>query len=464
MIQISNELLSKHLLEKSRRSHRIMIWCGIFIYPAFGFLDFLLVEAWRDFIIVRLSGVALLSCLLIYDNYFKISPTTLAQLACQIVINSLMWMLSQIDNPHIFAIYTINSCTGYIASALFLFWKPLNSIVLLVLNMLFFIFFISVFSPLTWGEAVVNGSFLLFSIAIMSQFYIFYRCKAVKSDFKVQQQLTVLNNELWTKNQQIEMQSTEIMKKNKDLEQLNILKDKLFIIISHDLRAPLQSLKGVLDLINKSVTISADEFKFLTRGVKAKVDLTYNLMENLLFWTRSQMTGFKVKPSSVNLSNAVNECISLLHSIAEKKRIQILNQTCNEHFVKTDPDMLRLVIRNILMNAIKFSYEEGIIDIKSTKIFNEIEISITDNGIGMSQEETSKLFSSQQQNISKVGTSNETGTGLGLMLCKEFIEMNNGRLWVLSDPGKGSDFHFVLSASQVEDGSVYINSDTKVTD
>lgn len=463
MIQISSELLSKHLLEKARRSHRIMIWCGIFIFPAFGFLDFLVIEDWKDFLAVRFSGAILLLGLLVYDSYFKISSTMLAQLACQIVINSLMWMLGQIDNPQIFAIYAINSCTGYIASALFLFWRPVNSILLLTLNMLFFIFFVSYFSSLTWGEVLVNGSFLLFTVAIMSQFYIFYRCKAVMGDFKVQQQLTTLNNELWTKNRQIEMQSAEIMKKNSDLEQLNSLKDKLFIIISHDLRAPLQSLKGVLELINKSVTISVDEFKFLTRGVKTKVDLTYNLMENLLFWTRSQMTGFKIKPASVNVSSLVNECISLLHSFAEKKRIKISSQINNEHYVKADPDMLRLVIRNILMNAIKYSHEEGTIRINSRKNFNEIEISIIDSGVGMSQDEMSKLFSNQQ-NVSKVGTSNETGTGLGLLLCKEFVEMNNGRLWVISKPGVGSSFHFALSAGQFEDGSVLINSSMKVSD
>jgi signal transduction histidine kinase len=446
MIQFSNELLDKHLLDKARKSHRIMIWCAIFIYPAFGLLDYLVIANWIDFIFLRLVGVSLLGVLLIYDSYFKVKPGVLAHFSTQVVINSLMWMLSQIDNPQTFSIYAINSCTGYVASALFLFWKPIHSVVLLVLNLSFFSFFIISYSPLSWSEILVNGSLLLFTIALMSQFYIYYHCKVVLSDFKVQQQLNGLNTELWTKNHQIEKQSTEISKKNRDLMQLNSLKDRLFVIISHDLRAPLLSLKGVLDLISKSASISPDEFRFLTRGIKVKVDITYNLMENLLYWTRSQMAGFNVKPVEICIRDVAQDCINTLESIADKKRIIFFNESDPDHFVKADLDMIRLVIRNLIMNAIKFSFENGSIYIKSKSVNNEIIVSIIDAGIGMSKEESIDLFN-KTQNTSKVGTSNEEGTGLGLMICKEFIEMNAGRIWVVTEKGLGSEFCFALKSS-----------------
>jgi signal transduction histidine kinase len=460
MIQISDELLKKHLLDKARRSHRVMIWCAIFIYPAFGFLDYLLISNWIDFVLVRFIGVIALIALLIYDSFFKVKPKVLAHISTQIVINSLMWMLSQIDNPQVFSIYAINSCTGYVASALFLFWKPLNSIILLAINLAVFSLFITSYSTLSWTEVLVNGSFLLFTIGLMSQFYIYYRGKIILSDFKVQQRLNGLNSELWIKNNQIEKQSVEITNKNNDLLRLNAIKDRLFVIISHDLRAPLLSLKGVLDLINRSASISPDEFRFLTRGIKVKIDVTYNLMENLLYWTRSQMTGFSVKPVVLGIREVIEDCIKLLESVAEKKRILIFNETSPDHFVKADSDMIRLVVRNLVMNAIKFSFEKGDVFIRSKISHHEIIISIIDTGIGMSIEESKELFS-KSQNISKIGTSKEEGTGLGLMLCKEFIEMNDGRIWVVSEQGKGSEFNFALKASHVFSDALALNTSMK---
>lgn len=461
MIQISDELLDKHLLDKARRSHRIMIWCGVFIYPAFGLLDYLLIEDWRLFLVIRFGGAFLLILLLLYDSYFKLKPIVLAQWSTQIVINSLMWMLSQIDSVQTFSIYAINSCTGYIASALFLFWTPINSVVLLIVNLSFFTILITINSPLSWGEILANGSFLLFTMGLMSQFYIYYRSKAVLSDFRVQQQLNKLNSELWTKNHQIEKQSNEISKNNSDLVALNALKDRLFIIISHDLRAPLQSLKGVLELINKSASISPDEFKFLTRGIKVKVDVTYNLMENLLYWTRSQMSGFCVRATNINIKEIIDDCLLLLESVSEKKRIKIINNANAEHYVKSDLDMTRLVVRNLLMNAIKFSYEEGIITIDTRYEFEEIIITVIDKGVGMSKEDSDKIFS-KRQTVSKSGTSNEEGTGLGLMLCKEFVEMNAGRIWVVSRPGLGSEFSFSLKAAPLMENLSSISSPIKI--
>ncbi len=462
MIQISDELLNKHLSDKARRSHRIMIWCAIFIYPAFGLLDYMLLENWKQFLLVRFGGVLILILLLLYDSYVKLRPVTLAHFSTQLVINSLMWMLSQLDSTLNFSIYAINSCTGYAASALFLFWKPINSVILLVLNLSFFALLITFVSPLSWAEVLANGSFLLFTIGLMSQFYIYYRGKVILSDFKVQQQLNKLNSELWTKNHQIEKQSGEISKKNSDLIRLNALKDRLFIIISHDLRAPLQSLKGVLELINKSASISPDEFRFLTRGIKVKVDVTYNLMENLLYWTRSQMSGFSVKATNINIKVIVDDCLLLLESVSDKKRIRIINNSNPEHFVTSDIDMTRLVIRNLLMNAIKFSFEEGIITVDSKLEHDEIVVSISDKGVGMTEEEVNQLFTKKQA-ISKSGTSNEAGTGLGLMLCKEFVEMNAGRIWVVSKPGSGSEFNFSLKAVPEAENLTSMSSSMKVT-
>jgi signal transduction histidine kinase len=436
-----------YLASKARRSHRIMIGCGIVIYPAFGLLDYLTIAEWKLFLLVRLAGALVLAGLLIIDYLYTIRSEILAHISTQVVLSSLMWMLSYIDSPSVFSIYAINTCTGFIASAIFLLWRPIHSVILLSSTLCSFIIFNFIYSNLSAYQIVSSGTLVLFTTALMSQFYIYFRYKITSKDFRTQAYLNRINSDLRIKNSTIEQQSNEIMIQNDSLEKLNDLKNKLLMVISHDFRSPLQSLKGILDLLDKSVHLSPQEISSLTKGIKAKVDVTSGFLENILFWSRSQINGEQFNPVTINMFGLAHEACDLLQATAELKNISINNNIDPNHFINADEDMVRLVMRNLLANAIKYSHNESIVSVFSKLNGNEIIVSVRDTGVGLSAIDADKLFASTP-NDSKKGTFNERGTGLGLMLCQKFVKRNMGEIWVESEPEKGSTFSFSVPSAQ----------------
>ncbi len=236
-----------------------------------------------------------------------------------------------------------------------------------------------------------------------------------------------------------------INQKNKDLEETNSIKDKLFAVIAHDLRNPFASLKGLVDLLNmKELTIS--EFKEYVSELESDLNSTSNLLDNLLTWSVSQIEERKSKPSKLDLTQVTDSQISVVKKLAENKSINLINKVEAETFAIADPDMINLVVRNLLTNAIKFTGEKGLITISSNKRNGYIEVSVSDNGIGIPPAEQNKLFDISAKSSSK-GTKGERGSGLGLGLCKEFIETNGGKIWVHSVPGAGSTFTFQLRSA-----------------
>ncbi|MBX2842276.1 MAG: HAMP domain-containing histidine kinase [Flammeovirgaceae bacterium] len=230
----------------------------------------------------------------------------------------------------------------------------------------------------------------------------------------------------------------------KELVELNSIKDKLLGIISHDLRSPLNSLQGVLELLQLN-GLSSDQIRTISMDLNGKLKNTIDVMDNLLHWTKTQMNGIKVNKQEVNLNKTVQKIIDLLIPQAEKKKITIHNLTTSSSNLWADKEMTIIIIRNLISNAIKFTKENGNIYIKSTESNNNghTNIVVEDDGVGMSQEEITKLFS-PQKHFSKAGTANEKGSGLGLILCKEFVEKNGGKIWVESFPRRGSRFTFSL--------------------
>lgn len=239
----------------------------------------------------------------------------------------------------------------------------------------------------------------------------------------------------------------EISHKTDELEELNQLKDRLLSIVSHDFRSPLNSLQGTLNLLLNGA-ISEDEFKMLTRDLVLKLDHTYNLLENLLSWAKTQMQGIKVYPKMIDLKAIVNDCIDLLKPLASKKLVNIHNHLQEPLKVYADNEMVKLVLRNLLSNSIKFSNARSEIEVFVSHENNHALISVKDQGIGISNENQSKLF--KYESFSTFGTSNEKGMGIGLLLCKEFIEQNGGNLYFESEFGKGSVFSFSLPTVEVE--------------
>ena len=239
----------------------------------------------------------------------------------------------------------------------------------------------------------------------------------------------------------------ELAAKSKELEDLNQLKDKLLSVVSHDFRGPLNSLRGTLTLFLKGA-ISNEELNMLTKELVNKLDNTYNLLENLLSWARSQMQGMKVYAKKVELKPLVDGCINLLSPIAEKKLVKMANRIKPGVFVYADNEMVKLVLRNLISNSIKFTSAGDLICLDAKQNNNSITVSVEDNGLGISNENQAKIF--KPENYSTVGTSNEAGMGLGLLLCKDFVEKNSGDIWFESELEKGSTFYFSLPAKEEE--------------
>lgn len=241
----------------------------------------------------------------------------------------------------------------------------------------------------------------------------------------------------------IELQNRHITKQNHDLERINSEKNKLMSIIAHDLRSPLSNIQNYLELVTEYELDTAE--RRMVEGDLLKVTRrTIDMLGKLLVWSKAQMDGVNVKLSYVNLRDALFNTIELEKAIALKKDISLTTELNWGIKIVADSDMLQLVIRNLISNAIKFTTAGGQISFKAKQIGSECWLIIRDSGIGMSMEKQSELFSLQAQ--STFGTDNEKGVGLGLLLCKEFTELQGGRIWVESSPGEGTAFFVSMPA------------------
>lgn len=220
--------------------------------------------------------------------------------------------------------------------------------------------------------------------------------------------------------------------------------DKLYSIIAHDLKSPFNSLLGFANLLHEEYDeYSDEERKKYIDIMRSSSEGIFFLLENLLEWTRNSLEDIHYKPIRLELNKTVRQSITLVEKNADLKNINILNEIPKNTFVYADENMVRTIFRNLLSNAIKFTHNGGKITIDSSLNNDFIVCSVTDNGIGISPENISKLFK-VESTIRKKGTSNERGTGLGLALCKEFVEKNGGNISVESEPEKGSKFVFTL--------------------
>ncbi len=245
------------------------------------------------------------------------------------------------------------------------------------------------------------------------------------------------------KNKKIELQNEAILEQTKHLEDINKVKDKLFSIVSHDLKDSLTSIKGFIDLL-KDDQLSQSEFNSLIPELSENANNASMLLFNLLNWSKSQMQSLESNPSLFDIQEVFEEKVQLLEQKMDKKGILLRNKTLRD-FVYADRSMIEIVIQNLLTNAIKFSKEGDTITISNHISSGKSIISISDTGVGISPENQKKLFKSST--FSTVGTGNEKGTGLGLSICKELVDLNQGKIWVESDLNKGSTFYVELPKS-----------------
>lgn len=245
--------------------------------------------------------------------------------------------------------------------------------------------------------------------------------------------------------QKKELQETTnaIIKQKEELGQLNTVKDRFFSIISHDLRNNLTTMKLYFDLMSNSEYKPDEDTTELTKQISSSVENTIDLLENLLVWAQAQIKGIDITPVKLNIQQLAADNIALMGGNAHQKGIKLVNQVSQPIFAYADEDMLNLVLRNLISNAIKFTPQGGSISVSANSSNQETQIHINDTGVGISQQSMEKLFV-KNINPTTLGTANEKGTGLGLILCKEFIEKNNGSIAVTSTPGKGSTFTITI--------------------
>ncbi len=237
----------------------------------------------------------------------------------------------------------------------------------------------------------------------------------------------------------------EIKLKNELLQTVNSEKDKFFSILAHDLRGPLSAFVAATQIITEEIhTMSVEEIKDITLSMKKSATGIFSLLENLLEWSRLQRGVMDFIPEKINLKKKVNECISVLSESAQKKNIEIEVSISNDIEVIADKNMFDTIIRNLISNALKFTKGGGKVSVSALREKdNSVEIKVFDSGIGMTSELKNKLFRIDEK-TSRPGTDGEPSTGLGLLLCKEFVEKHGGKIWVDSEVGRGTTFTFKL--------------------
>jgi signal transduction histidine kinase len=304
----------------------------------------------------------------------------------------------------------------------------------------------------TFQLKIVSPGFYFFNqlVAIIFIFYGLYLIMRENAGY--QGYILQKNEELKSVNLEIEQKNAIISDKAHQLEEqtieltaLNSFQTKLFSIISHDLRAPVFALR---DLFNNASEkhITAEEVRELIPDAASDLNYTAGLMENLLQWAKSQLQAGDKKPQIIDVSVLILEVMQLLRLQAETKKIHLENKIGVPVYIFADKDMISLVIRNLMSNAIKFTPEKGRVVVEANQSGSFVEIFVKDNGSGMSIDTLQKINANNF--FTTKGTANESGTGLGLMLCKEFLNKNGGRMFVESTEGKGTVFSFTLPAGE----------------
>ncbi|MDO1511081.1 tetratricopeptide repeat protein [Maribacter confluentis] len=251
-------------------------------------------------------------------------------------------------------------------------------------------------------------------------------------NFKIQGRF----NGILQKKQQI------LVNRELQLKESNNTKDKLFSLIAHDLRGPIHSFHGLMQFYVRGQMTKEETDKFLPVALQDLSSIA-DMLDNLLIWGKTQINGTKHEPKNININDLIENNMRLLKPLADKKSIQVKSNAEKNLVSYSDDAHVDIVLRNLIGNAIKFTHKNGKITIDATENESELVLSVADNGVGMSSEKQENLFNKNNYE-STYGTNNEKGTGLGLFLCKEMVEMNGGRIWVKSVIDQGSTIYFTI--------------------
>ncbi|NOY96297.1 MAG: sensor histidine kinase [Chlorobi bacterium] len=287
---------------------------------------------------------------------------------------------------------------------------------------------------LGYQRSIISGLIIGGVIFLLLFFLLFRQQKAKSKALKI---LSAQKEEIQKMHDEIEIQRDY-------LNELNATKDRFFSIMAHDLKNPFNSIAGFSDLmIENFEDLNEEENRRFLRLIKNASSQALNLLQNLLLWARSQTGNLEFQPTEVNIKERIIDTVSLIEIQAAKKNIKIQTEFINECYIKVDVNMLDTILRNLLSNAVKYTNINGEVTVSVNSRNNHCEISVKDNGIGISKKDIDKLFNIESK-FSSMGTANEQGSGLGLILCKDFVTRHGGKIYATGEPGKGSEFTFTI--------------------
>lgn len=247
--------------------------------------------------------------------------------------------------------------------------------------------------------------------------------------------------EILASNEELSRYNLEVESQKEELAELNNLKTKMFSVISHDMRTPIYGLNNLFKSAQQ-YDIPAEDIKQLVPEVVKNLQYTTELMENLLQWAKSQLRGESIHPQLIDLDRLIAGICNGMRLQAERKQVQLETRLPGQVLVYADKEMIEAVVRNLLSNALKFTPEGGRIMVVLEQDADEVQVQVRDTGVGMTEAIRSRIFSGSY--FTTKGTADEAGSGLGLMICREFVGKNGGDIFVESQPGQGSVFTFTL--------------------
>jgi len=294
-------------------------------------------------------------------------------------------------------------------------------------------------------QRLINAIFLTIILGMVAISIVYYRQK------RKQQKINLMLEE---KNDEVLLQKASIDDQAQKLNDLNVLKDRLISVLAHDLRAPLSTLRGLFNLLQDD-TISHEQMLQMIPSVLKKLEYTSDFLDTLLFWINSQMENFENSTKNFFIKDVVAYETESYHEQAALKGINLVDIVPDDIVIAADPNSIRIVIRNLITNAIKFSNENDTIVVSAWEQDGQTYvISVKDTGTGMSEDQLNKLFKSKVN--SKTGTNNESGTGMGMLFCKDLVEKCSGKIWVTSEPGLGTEFSFTVPAGTINESRLEV--------
>jgi len=354
---------------------------------------------------------------------------------------------------------------GFLVTATFLFVNQKNGLLIGFTYLLFYTF--AVYD--SGSEFLISNLYIIFIIftCYMLTLSLFYRfinnsINTIQEDaliIKTQnERLTLANKELSESQIQINAQHEELITlseslykqnedlgdKNKKLEDAVHQKSKFFSIIAHDLKSPISSITSLTEQMLENYENMTEEKKkgWLHKSLHS-TKLLYELLENLLVWSRSQIGMIELNPEAINLNETIEKILNIYRNYASNKSVNLITSLKKDVLIFADKMMLETVLRNLISNAIKYSFEYGTVFIKAEMSDQHIIVSVIDSGVGISPGKQNTLFD-LNDNVITLGTSGEKGTGLGLRISKEFIEKHNGKIWIESKAKEGTSINFSI--------------------